>query len=107
MLRDNTELSQEMGDEDGGEKKGAGDSDECKKEIDRFPQRGKAARPDGEEIDQKAESQTKEKTHRFNHGPDCNAPRGAQSRPDMASFHDRATLFHALEQLIKKFFSIV
>jgi hypothetical protein len=51
MLRDHAELSQEMGDENGGEKKGAGDSDERKKEIDRFPQRGKAARPDGEEID--------------------------------------------------------
>lgn len=85
MLRDHAELSQEMGDEDGGEKKGAGDSDERKKEIDRFLQRGKAARPDGEEIDQKAEPQTKEKTHRFNHGPDCSAPCGAPSRPDMAS----------------------
>src|SRR5512147_2495318 len=81
MLRDHAQLAKKMRDEDCEEKEGAGYSDERKEEVDCFPQAGKAARPDREEIDQKAEPQPQEKTDRLNHGPDCIVLRGAPSIP--------------------------
>lgn len=79
MKRDHAQFAQKMSDKDAGEKKSAGDPDQCKKEIDRFPRAGKVGRSDREEIDQNTESQPQEKADQFNHGPDCIAMRRAPS----------------------------